>query len=196
METEALMATVISDRTYTPEDLLQMPDGDRYELVNGQLIEGNMSGLATATAASVIRHLGNYVVENQLGIVFASEAQYRCFPDEPRKVRKPDASFVQTSRYSSDLMHGLIRIPPDLAVEVVSDNDTYYEVEDKISDYLAAGVRLIWVFNPPTRNVRVLRPNAPARQFAATETISGEDVLPGFSMPVAAFFEMPPTAAP
>ncbi len=190
------MATVISDRAYTPEDLLQMPDGDRYELVNGQLVEGNMSGLATYLALAIGGELRNFVRAHKLGVVFGSEAQYQCFPNEPRKIRKPDVSFVQIGRYSDEIMHGFIRIPPDLAIEVVSDNDTYYEVEVKIHDYLSAGVRLIWVFNPPTRSVRVIRLDGGTQELAASDTLSGEDVVPGLAIPVATIFELPSPPTP
>jgi hypothetical protein len=51
------------------------------------------------------------------------------------------------------------------------------------------------VFNPPTRSVRVIRPSAPGLELASTDTLVGEEVVPGFWLPVASFFEMPPTAA-
>lgn len=184
------MATVSIEDPVSPEQLLKMPEGDRYELVQGQLLERNRSGLSTYIAAIVIRELGNFVAEHNLGIVFGSEAQYRCFPDDPRKVRKPDVSFVAIERFSEEILHGLIAIAPDLAVEVISDHDTYYDVDRKIHDFMAAGVRLVWVLNPTNRTVRVIRPDR-QQLLDAADTLSGEEVVAGFSVAVGSLFELP-----
>jgi Uma2 family endonuclease len=76
---------------------------------------------------------------------------------------------------------------------VLSPNDLGYEVEEKVADYLAAGTALIWVVNTPTHRVRVVRPaSAPpgsSVEIRKTDSISGEELLPGFSCPVRAFFQ-------
>ena len=81
-----------------------------------------------------------------------------CFPDAPAKVRKPDASFIRRGRLPGEaLPDGFCPIPPDVAAEVVSPNDLAYEVDEKVGEWLRAGVRLVWVINPRARIVAVHR---------------------------------------
>ena len=90
-----------------------------------------------------------------LGWVLDSEAGYPCFDDDPRTIRKPDERIPE----------GHIRIPPDLAVEVVSPNDTAYEVDAKVQEYLSAVVPLVWVVNPQTRSVHIYQGSGPVQRL-------------------------------
>ena len=185
------MATVITDRRYTPDDLLKMPDGERFELVNGQLVETEMSAKANRIMVRIGSALGSFVDSHAIGSVFASELQYRCFPDDPNRVRKPDLSYVATARWKDEYEEGFVPIPPDLAVEVASPNEGLYEVQDKIEEYLAAGVRLIWLINPETRIVQVYRQDGTVSHLRGDAELSGEDVLPGFRCLLADLFKPP-----
>ncbi len=189
------MATIISDRAYTPDDLQHMPGSERFELVNGQLLEREMGAFACWIVSLINAKLTTFVHEQGLGMILSSETQYQCFPDDPRRIRKPDVSFVHRSRITAEMMHGFVRIAPDLVVEVVSDNDLYYDVETKVREYLQAGVRLVWVLNPATSSLRVHRASGPS-EFSLGDQLSGEDVLPGFSVAVADLFPTPPSNAP
>ena len=179
---------------FTPEDLLRLPDAVSYELVDGKLVERHMGMESSVIAARIIHRLREYLGRNRGGLVAGADASYQCFPDAPEKVRKPDVSFIRSGRLEGDRPPtGHCRIAPDLAVEVLSPNDMAYEVEEKVAEYLGAGVPLIWVVHPPTRRVRIIRPASapPGSSFELGEAgvISGEDVLPGFSCPVKGFFE-------
>lgn len=190
------MATIISDRIYTPDDLLRMPDGKRFELVDGQLVEQEMGILEGRVAVLIGGMISAFIESNQLGSAFGSELGYRCFPWEPNKIRKPDASFIAADRLTAEMFTaGFAEIAPDLAIEVVSPNDPYREVETKVDEYLRAGVRLIWVLNPERQLVRVHRLDGTVSEVARGGMLSGEDVLPGFSTPVAPLFELPPGLA-
>jgi Uma2 family endonuclease len=188
------MSTTESKARYTPEDLLAMPDGDRYELVDGNLVERNVSALSSLVAAKLIRLIGVHCEANDLAWYFSSDCGYRCFPGSPSKVRRPDASFVNRRRLPADeLSEGYINIAPDLAAEVVSPNDLAYEVDEKVDEYLGAGVRLVWVVNPRRRTVSVHRADGSVSVLREHEDLDGEDVLPGFRCRVGELF--PPTAA-
>lgn len=176
---------------YTAEDLLRMPDGDLYELVDGQLVERKFAATSSWVAGEIHRRLGNHVNEQNLGWAFPEGTSYQCFAVEPERVRKPDASFVAAGRFDNDLPpeEGHVRIPPDLAVEVVSPNDSYFEVDQKVEEFLEAGVRLVWVINPETRTAKVYRPGEQAvAHLHANDELSGEDVLPGFRCRVGDLF--------
>src|SRR5262249_2587869 len=83
---------------HTPEELLEMSDGPRYELIDGKLVERHMGAKASAVAAKVIRFLGNHVDPNKLGTVFATDCGYQIFPNRPKLVRFPDCSFIARGR--------------------------------------------------------------------------------------------------
>ncbi len=171
-----------------PDDLLTMPDGDRYELVGGHLKELHMGAFADELLANLLRLFGNHVIPGKLGRVY-TQTGYVCFPNDARKVRKPDLSFVAHGRLVGDRSpEGWIKIAPDLAAEVVSPNDLYEEVEEKVNEYLAAGVRLVWVVSPGSKTVVVRRPDGTAAVVGPAGELSGEDVVPGFACKVADLF--------
>lgn len=191
------MSAIAPTKTYSPEDLLRMPDGDRYELVNGQLVERNMSLWSSYVAGQASRRLGNYAFDHRSGWVLPEGTSYQCFPDEPNKVRKADVSFIRLDRLSlaQATEEGHVPIAPDLAVEVMSPNDLAYEVDEKVQDYLRAGVTLVWVINPHARTVKVHRREGAGTILGENAELSGEEVVPGFRCRVSDLF-VPPTEAP
>lgn len=183
-------------RTYTPADLLAMPDGKRYELVNGHLVERTVSGLSSAVGMELGSLIRNHCRADNPDWVFGADCGYQCFPGAPLKVRKPDVSFIRRDRLPVEqLAEGFITVAPDLAVEVVSPNDLAYDVEAKVQEYLEAGTRLVWVVYPPTRTVWIYRADGSMIGLRALDELSGEDVLPGFRCPVGALFPAATTTA-
>jgi Uma2 family endonuclease len=101
----------------------------------------------------------------------------------------PDGSFVAAGRLPGDQSPpDYIDIPPDLAFEVVSPDERAEELEEKIADFRAVDVRLIWLVHPATRTVQVRRLDRTCAEVDEAGTLSGEDVLPGFTCPVAELF--------
>jgi Uma2 family endonuclease len=174
----------------TPEDLLAMPDGGHYELVDGELKERKVSALSNLVAFGIGRILGNHCYERDFGWLFAADHGYRCFSWKPRLVRRADVTFIRKERYPWKQLseEGFTTIPPDLAVEVVSPNDEVYELSEKIKEYLRAGVKLVWVVYPVFPAVQVFRSNRSESWLWAEDEISGEDVIPGFRCRVGDFF--------
>lgn len=136
-----------------------------------------------------------YCRDHQLGWVFPNDTGFQGFPESPRTVRKPDVSFVRFGRFPGEqLPPGWARLAPDLAAEVISPNDLYEEVDQKIEEYLRAGVRRVWVVVPQTRLVRVYRPDGTSVRLGEDDELDGEDVLPGFRCRVRDLFPQPPAA--
>ena len=79
--------------------------------------------------------------------------------------------------------------PPILAVEILSPSDTIEDITDKVDDYLAAGVPLVWIVSPKFRTVEVHRPDADPELFNVQQTLTADPALSGFSTPVRAIFE-------
>ncbi len=188
--------STVEAKTYTPEDLLAMPDGDRYELVNGELVEMNVSLLSSWVAGRLHKLVSVFNDEKDQGLVWPAEAGGQFLPDSPNTVRKPDVFFVCKNRITPDWQsQAYLRIPPDLLAEVISPNDLAYEVDEKVLEYLRAGVRLIWVINPETRTVRVHRADGSYAWLNEGDILDGENVLPGFRCRVSELFPATPAAA-
>ena len=190
------MSTAVATNTrYTPEDLLAMPDGQSYELVGGKLEERPMGVESSWVAGRIIVRLGQFSEEHKSGWVLPADSGYQCFPHDPGMVRRPDASFVKTGRFSGDVLpKGWAKVPPDLAIEVVSPNDLISKLEEKLNDYRKVGVPLIWVINPDSRTAMVYRRDGSISRLEDHDELSGEDIVPGFRCPLREI--LPPVARP
>ena len=188
------MIVDLMQREYTPEDLLNMPGGENFELVNGRLVERHMGMLASWVAGELFFVLANHCGQHRLGwLLPCGDAGYQGFPGSSRTVRKPDVSFVRHGRFEEDqLPGGWARLAPDLAAEVISPNDKYEEVDEKIEEYLRAGVRLVWIISPRNHTIRVYRLNGSSQSLRDNDELDGEDVLPGFRCAVRDLFPQLP----
>jgi Uma2 family endonuclease len=175
---------------YTADDLLAMPDAKSYELIDGELVERNSGGVSSWVAGQVISRVNSYVNKCEAGWVFGPDAGFQCSGEDHNRVRRPDGSFIRRGRFpDEELPCGHIPIPPDLAIEVISPNDLYLDVQAKVAEYLAAGVRLIWVIDPDNRSVVVHSSESDQPVFLReNDTLTGGDVLPGFECRVADLF--------
>jgi Uma2 family endonuclease len=189
--------STVSEQTYTPEDLLAMPDRKKYELVDGHLVERHMSVLSNWVAGRLHRFIDVFVDDRHFGWTWGSAQGYVCFPNSLRKVRFPDVSYVSRDRLpEGPTSEGYIYIAPDLAVEVVSPNDTAYEVESKVLEYLEAGVALVWVIDPEARTAHIYRGDRSSDWLREDGELSGEDVLPGFRCRLTKIFSEKTTGKP
>jgi len=170
--------------TMTPEEFLEN-DVPGYEYAKGELIP-----MSPATrrhgkiSISIIRHLDRYVYENGLGELYTAETIFQVGD----RMMKPDVAFVSTDHLDVD-EDATFPIPPDLAIEVVSPSDAHSRVVRKALDYLGAGTRLVWVLDPVSKTVTVYRSESDIEILTREATLTGEDVVPGFTCPVAQLFE-------
>lgn len=161
----------------------------RAELVGGDLVCEPPAGFHHGVLASTIgRHLWDFVHARHLGRVLGAETGFILARD-PDTVRAPDAAFVAGERLTGPLPVGFFEGAPDLAVEVFSPGDSGPAVLGKVRDYLAAGTRQVWVVDGRSETVTVHRPRRSPVTLTGADSLKGDDVLPGFSLPVAAFFE-------
>lgn len=178
------MATVL--KLITADDLLQMPDdGFLYELVRGELRRMSPGSFRHGKIIiNVTLSLGQHVREQRLGDVFAAETGFKLASD-PDTVRAPDVAFVRRERIEAvGDVGGFWPGAPDLAVEVISPHDLYTEVEEKVIEFLNAGTGMMLVVNPRKHTVTVYRAMADISILTEDDTIEGEDVVPGWSLPV------------
>jgi Uma2 family endonuclease len=173
----------------TEDDLQTLPDDAyRHELVEGFLVREPAPGPGHwRVQRRVLEPLTRFVEDRGLGEVFA-EVSF-VLSKNPDTVRIPDVAFVTAAslRRMTDEMR-LFPGPPDLAVEVLSPSNRWREVREKVADLLAAGTRLVWVADPPRRKVTAYRALLAPRVLREGDVLDGEDVVPGFSLPVSALF--------
>ena len=182
------MAT--SQRLMTAEELLRLPDdGQRHDLIAGELTTMPPSGFEHGRrAARIAVSLTQHVDAHGLGEVVAAETGFLLARD-PDTVRAPDVAFVSRDRLEAvGNVTGYWPGAPDLAVEVISPNDLYTEVDEKVAAWLAHGARMVLVVNPRRRTVAVHRPGADVRHLTVDDVLDGEDVVPGWTMPVRDLF--------
>jgi len=187
------MSTVAPERLYTPEDLSSLPDGEDFELVDGRLVRREMGTLSSWVAGRIIRLLGAWGEDTGLCWVLLPDTAYQCFPDHPAKVRKPDASFILRGRLpGEELPTGNMFIRPDLAVEVLSPNDLADKVNEKLGEYLDAGIPLIWIVDPRNRKIQTFENGQPRAHLTERDELTGGAVLPGFRCAVRDIFRLGP----
>jgi len=126
--------------------------------------------------------LTNWSEAAKLGLSFDSSAGFT-LPDG--SVLGPDASWIRLDRWRAlrpEDGDGFARIVPDFVAELRSASDSLPKAREKMRDYLAQGVRLGWLIDPKTRTVEIYRPGRDVETLANPTTLSGEDVLPGFTL--------------
>lgn len=184
----------VNEFPYTVADLAAMPaelpTGPRcYELDNGRLIStappGDLHRAIELSIAAQLKFQGDLrgygkARSGEVGIVLWRN---------PDRVVGADVVFIANAslpiRRSPE---GYLETIPDLVVEVVSKNDTCPYISQKVSDYLAAGVKVVWVADPSSRAITEHRSNTDPVVFGDEAALTVEDLIPGFRMHVANAF--------
>ena len=175
-------------------DLAHHPDNHfkHFELIDGVLYEMSPPGQQHGEiAVNVAMCINAFVREHGLGIVTV-ETGY--FPRGDRyTVLSPDVAFLSRDRNLDPSNKRYVPIMPDLAVEILSPSDTISKLRAKAEIYLRKGARLVWIVIPDERSVEIFRMGDDGeieRELVAGEgALTGEDVLPGFSLPLRSVFE-------
>ena len=155
-------------------ELLAMPpDSDRYELLRGVLHRMSPPGASHGgTAARFAMRLGMFVIEHGLGEVLVKAGFL--LDTDPDLVRAPDVSFVSSARIpESGLPERFWSGPPDFAIEVISPNESYADVQDKVADFLDHGTRMVALLEPRRRRMTVHRPGEHPQTLNAADTFEG-----------------------
>ena len=183
--------TATAARLITADELMALPDdGKRYELVRGELICMSPAAYRSGTTAGrLFRKLADFADEHDLGECGIPDTGFR-LASNPDTVRGPDVWFLRADRLPSpEAQDRYYQGAPDLAVEIVSPSDRFREVMDKVRDYLRAGTGLVWVLDPATRTTLVFRADGSYAWVEGDGALSGEDVLPGFALPLRDVFK-------
>jgi len=170
----------------TADGLLSFPDdGMRRELIAGVVRMMPPPGFAHGRAVTAIgRLLADHVDDHRLGVALAGEVGF-IVATGPDTVRAPDGAFIRQDRYEA--IGDTFRYwpeAPELAIEVISPNDTFSEVEEKALTWLAAGTRLVLVADPSRRTITAYRGRDDVRLHVEGEAIDASDAVSGWTLPV------------
>lgn len=174
----------------TGEDVERLTrQGERCELIFGELVPmppvGNDQGVATNDLAS---EAAVFVRRNKLGRGFAAETGFRLSRD-PETILAPDWAFIRAERIEGPPARGFGDLVPDLVLETRSPNDSKGEVAGKIGLWLHFGAQVVWDLDPARKILTVHRRDGTVTRLGAEDTLTEEELLPGFSLPLSEIFE-------
>jgi Uma2 family endonuclease len=188
MATVELTAT--KPELITGEVLAEMEDIGPHELVEGRIVPmsptGNRHGEIEINIGAELRA---FVRSHKLGRVQVGEVGIFTRRD-PDTVRAADILFISNERYAQQQSSGFLTVAPDLIVEILSTSDRWTDVTQKLREYFDIGVRLVWIVDPEAQRIYAYRSLTEVQEFTEKDELSGDEVLPGFSAPVAELFEI------
>jgi Uma2 family endonuclease len=174
----------------TAEEMLKLPRGEfRYELIKGDLRQMSPAGHDHGRIGmELAMPLGHYVKRQKLGKVYLAETGFK-LQSNPDTVRAPGIAFIRQERVEqAGSTTGYWIGAPDLAVEVISPGDAVGEVEEKVTEWLKAGTRMVWVISPKLKTVTVYRSLTNIVTLTEKDMLDGGEVVPGFQIPVVEIF--------
>ncbi|PSB20075.1 Uma2 family endonuclease [Phormidesmis priestleyi ULC007] len=154
------------ERTATGELVIMSPTGSETGNRNGRFNQ----------------RLFNWSDQDESGIAFDSSTGFK-LPNGAD--RSPDAAWVKLDRWNAlnqEQQQRFAPICPDFVVELLSPSDNLTILQAKMQEYLDNGARLGWLINRQTRQVEIYRPDRLVEVLENPESLSGEDVLPGFTL--------------
>ena len=160
------------------------------ELVRGEIVPMSLGGIQDSQVTmNAARLLDSHVRPLKIGRVLTGEAGV-IVARRPDTVRGADVAFISYQRLPKGVSgHGFLQQPPELVIEVLSKDTSWTKMEEKVADYHAMGVDLVWVLDPQTVTLRAYpRGEAPLLLHEA-DPANADPHVPGFAVAVSAFFE-------
>lgn len=174
--------------TVTAEKLFGRPDLNPCELVDGQVVPRTPASFHHGEIESeTIFRLASYAQESGRGLVAGGEVGIVIRRD-PDTVRAADVLFISHERLGKSAAVGYLQVAPELVVEILSPDDRWSEVKEKLHDYFAAGVDRVWVLDPRVRKVFSYRSLSEVETFDEDQILTDDELLPGFEVVVAELF--------
>jgi Uma2 family endonuclease len=186
------MSAVTTERLITIEEFAKLPGNNRQqELVKGKVVEMNLPrpkhGFICTEIAAILHA---FVKSRKLGRVFSNDSGVITERD-PDSMRGPDVGFYSYARVpAGEVSEDYFEAVPELAFEVVSPDDRWSKVLEKVAEYLEAGVTVVCVADPRNKSIQLHRADRPEEHLREHDELAFPDVLPGFSCKVSQCFDI------
>jgi Uma2 family endonuclease len=178
------------ERLVTGEELLRRPDLEPCELVEGKIVPMSPVGFLHGKVGRRVALPLMAWSEDRPGrgeVVFGEVGIY--IRRDPDTVRAADILYISTERLAGRTPVGYLETAPEIIVEILSPDKRRGMVEEKLQDYFAVGVDVVWVVDPEERYILVYRGSLlDVERFDECDTLADEEILPGFALPVAEIF--------
>lgn len=185
----AMRDVMVEEQLITAEELAAVGDGGRCELVKGRIVVMSPTGdVHGGCEAAIAYHLGVYARSTGTGRVRTGEVGI-ITGRNPDTVRGADAVYISADRLAMKRSRSYLDVAPELVVEVLSPDDRWTDLIQKLREYFGIGVQVVWVADPAAHTVLAYKSLTAVREFGVGDLLADEDVLPGFAVPVADLFE-------
>lgn len=176
--------------TATEDDLVvasRRRGGQVVELIDGVLVEKAMGTREALLGGLLVHLLWDFLEVHKLGMALPGDAWLRLMPG---LVRAPDVAFISWKNMPGGKFprDRVAQLAPDLAVEILSQGNTRQEIDRKLREFFLSGTKLAWVIDPRKETAKVYRAPDEVRGVGKMGTLDGEDVLPGFQLPLRNLF--------
>jgi Uma2 family endonuclease len=180
---------MVETNRWSDEQLLALPEGFKYEIVDGELIVTAANLGHEELISQLIQRLGPFANEHGFGVVAGSNAGFWMTNEN---FRSPDVAFIRMERVREYYRIGrpFLDGAPDLATEVLSPSDSMAKLRAKAAEYIANGARLVWLATFTPRSIVVVVPGKPERTLLPDDNLDGGAVLPGFRVRVGDLFDV------
>lgn len=145
------MKALLDKKVFTYNDVNSLPDGN-YEIIDEEMVSMTPAGFRHGNLEGVFyellrKHLGSegYVAVGEVGIVIKKK---------PFRLRAADVVYI-SKKTSPKKPVGMLEVPPDLVVEIISEDETAGKIDEKVQDYLSIGVKRVVCVNPFTETVTI-----------------------------------------
>ena len=183
----AIAVAPARQKLITGKELLAMGDIGPCELIDGGIVPMTPAGAEHGTIElNLASELRVFVRQHKLGRVTGGEVGIYIHR-RPDRIRAADIAFISTKR-SPKPAKGFLEIAPDLVVEIMSPDDRWQDVREKLADYFSVGVERVWIVEPRNRKVLVFSSTTAFEEYGEEETLRGEGALDGFAIKVADLF--------
>lgn len=175
-----------SEETWiTGEELFQRPDQGRCDLVEGRIVPMTPTGYFHGVVEfRLAAKLVDYADQSRRGVAFGGEAGI-LIRRNPDTIRAADAAFISNERSARrSSASSYLDVAPELVIEILSPDDRWNEVMEKLSDYFSAGVVAVWVCNPRRKEIFAYRSVTEGQRFGEGQILADEEILPGFTLSI------------